>query len=504
MFKEWSALTVKTKKLSPLGFLLETLDLPTSSLARYLHVDASLVSKWKSGDRKLGRNSAYFSETITFLMTCEDRERVRALLKENYPSEKADTDSDFLKLLTSFLLTYHFQQRAANRLSKPVCTADVRVYDRGEGRRQAVSELLDIAESMQTPKEILFIDCEEYRWLLEDEEYASVWHKRMFQLLERGFRARFVVHFPSLQDSFVKFFQICGPLFFHKNIQWYKHRYYDDEVHWFSFFILENSMSVMGMSMSDSQSYTAVFPDPFSIAHHKSVVESVIKSSEPFFEIYTPDMTQELIKRVLSVSRLGTTLYTYLPVPAMISAASGIAEKILKANGVGGAKAERCIELCGEFAKIQQRAVEPYREHGGKIINIFQLDRMERCIGKIPFTSRSLSLFSGKEITAEREEVALAFEYLADSLTESESSTAALASEQDFSPLTEMNCWCEKDRWLLQMDRDGYRFCDETTLAIAATTIFERSYKRIPSCRKTKSEVIAQIRKLADDIREIE
>ncbi len=497
-------MTVKTKKLSPLGFLLDTLEIPTSALARYLHVDASLVSKWKSGDRKLGRNSVYFSETIAFLMTCEEKDEIAALLLENYPSEKAETDAELLKLLTSFLLTYHFQQRPVNKISKPLCTTDVSVYEKGEGRRQAVFDLLDIAESMQTPKEIVFIDCEGYRWLLEDEEYASVWNKRMFQLLERGFRARVVVHFSSLQDSFVKFFQICGPLFFHKNIQWYKHRYYDDEIHWFSFFILENTMSVMGMSMSDSQSYTAVFPDPFSIAHHKAVVESVIRSSEPFFELYSPDMTEELIKRVQSVSRLGTILYTYLPVPALISSGGEVIKSVLESNGVESDRAARCADICEEFAKIQQRAIEPYRGSSGKIINIFQLDRMERCITVIPFTSRSLSLLAGKEITASQKQVALSFDYLADSLRDNEHTTAALASEQDFSPLTEMNCWCEKDRWLLQMDKDGYRFCDETTLALAATTIFERSYKRIPACRKTKTDVIAQIRKLSDEIRDSE
>ena len=127
---------------------------------------------------------------------------------------------------------------------------------------------------------------------------------------------------------------------------------------------------------------------------------------------------------------------------------------------------------------------------------------MERCISMVPFTSRSLSLLAGKEITAAQKQVALSFDYLADSLRDNEHTTAALASEQDFSPLTEMNCWCEKDRWLLQMDKDGYRFCDETTLALAATTIFERSYKRIPACRKTKTDVIAQIRKLSDEIRD--
>ena len=56
----------KTPKLSPLGVILENLEIATSTLARHLHVDASLVSKWKSGDRKLAKNSVYFAEIVAF------------------------------------------------------------------------------------------------------------------------------------------------------------------------------------------------------------------------------------------------------------------------------------------------------------------------------------------------------------------------------------------------------------------------------------------------------
>ena len=40
------------KKLSTLGYLMDRLGLSTAGLARRLHVDASLVSKWRSGNRR--------------------------------------------------------------------------------------------------------------------------------------------------------------------------------------------------------------------------------------------------------------------------------------------------------------------------------------------------------------------------------------------------------------------------------------------------------------------
>ena len=50
------------RKLSTLGYLMDRLGLSTASLARRLHVDASLVSKWRSGSRRLSAKSVYFKE----------------------------------------------------------------------------------------------------------------------------------------------------------------------------------------------------------------------------------------------------------------------------------------------------------------------------------------------------------------------------------------------------------------------------------------------------------
>ena len=467
----------KTPKLSPLGVILENLEIATSTLARHLHVDASLVSKWKSGDRKLAKNSVYFAEIVAFLLSHDNNRILLSILSENFPNETAKSREDISAMLTSFLLTCHFHNKQNAKLSKPSCTAEVTVYDKGIGRRQAVSDLLDIAEDMQTPREILFIDSEQFR------------------------HARVVVNFSSEEDSFSRIFRICGPLFFHKNIKWYRHKFYDDDAHCCSFFILENTISIMGMSMTKDHSYTAVFPDAFSVMHHKNVVESLISAAEPFFEEFPPEKIGELIKRVLSISRLGTILYAYLPVPALISANEEIISNVLTANGVDAKTIRKCLDLCKDFSQLQSKAIEPYMGKYGRVVNIFQLDRMERCTYKVPFSSCSLSLISGESIIAEQELVAQSFDFLAKSLEENPYYSVALTSEQDFAQLTEMNCWCEKDRWLLQMDRDGCRFCDEPSLAAAATTIFEQAYKRIPSCRKVQEDVLSLIKNLSEEIR---
>ncbi len=462
------------KKLSLLGYLLNSMEISTSELADTLHVAPSLVSKWKSGERKLGKNSAYFSDMVSFLLAREDRKTLVDNLVKLFPNQPLDTEKDISKVIKKFLLSSHFLPKTPIHLSKPVCTTEVSVFEKGEGRRQAIS--------------------------VEDEQYALEWVERIFNLLERGFHARFVVHFSSEHNFFYRFFNLCGSLFFHRNIQWFRHKYYDDETHWFSFFTLSNTMSVMGLSMTEEHSYTAVFPDPFSIRHHEYMLESVIDESEPLFEEYSAEQTKELLDRVEFTCHVGTEGYSYLPIPAFLATTPGIVEKILNSNGVEENKITEIQELCRKFNHINEKIIGKNKGKKGQLMNIFQIDRIEKLTTGAPLRSCSLSLVAGKDVTVPPDQICECFKYIADLIQNNQNYNVALAAEMDFPQLTEMNCWCEQERWLLQMDNIGYRYCDEPNLVLAASKVLKQAHKKIPPNLKDREQIVRILRNLADGI----
>lgn len=223
------------KKLSTLGYLMDRLGLSTAGLARRLHVDASLVSKWRSGSRRLNVKSVYFEEICAMLLeqdgtALDDALHSLVLLKDSEDSP------DTAVLLRRVLTDRHFTvPRAFTLRTEAVCTAEIAVYTSGEGRRQAISDLLDVAEAMEMPGEMLYVDSEQSRWLLEDPVYAQEWVGRMLGLLDRGFIFRAALHFSVSVDGFVSFFHLCSPLIFHRNAHWFYHQYYDENIYWFSF-----------------------------------------------------------------------------------------------------------------------------------------------------------------------------------------------------------------------------------------------------------------------------
>ena len=201
--------------MSGFGFLLEQLGIPTITIAKRLHVDPSLVSKWKSGDRRISKKSIFFDEIVEFLIEENDRQGGYILkdpLKKQYPLEDFEDPGKFRYFLQNMIADEKFSTPSNDFIgNKAVREVKAFLYEKGEGRRQAISNLLDMAEAQSDPGNIIYIDCEQYRWLLEDEEYTERWKERILNLLRRGFKAKFIIHFMLHKDEVLRFFELCSP-----------------------------------------------------------------------------------------------------------------------------------------------------------------------------------------------------------------------------------------------------------------------------------------------------
>lgn len=491
------------RKLSGFGFLLEQLGIPTITIAKRLHVDPSLVSKWKSGDRRISKKSIFFDEIVEFLIEENDRQGGYILkdpLKKQYPLEDFEDPGKFRYFLQNMIADKNFSTSSNDFIgNKAVREVKAFLYEKGEGRRQAISNLLDMAEAQSDPGNIIYIDCEQYRWLLEDEEYTERWKERMLNLLRRGFKAKFIIHFMLHKDEVLRFFELCSPLIFHRNAEWFYHEFYDENVYWFSFFILEHAASVMGMSMDPQQSSTTVFTDPHSIMQHKNVVEMVMKSCKNMFVDIEPKDTLKLLGVVRPQPGRNETIYVYLPAPAFAFTDPEIIKVILLENNVIDEK----IRYCMKANKLLTALMNDYlsRCDGETEIKVlFQLDEMYRKMFVGPFISCSLSLLAGRDIIVSRKQIARGIRCDVERMRKFPNLKIGLTLKENNIIDTNMNLWCKKNNWLVQMDEEGMRFCDENTIVNATSTVLEMMWRKNPFAYKKKEDVEAFLLKWAEDL----
>lgn len=496
-------------KLSTLGFLLERLNVQTVALSRELHVDASLVSKWKSGDRSLNSKSIYFDDIIHFLMKESKKSSHQVLkkaLSEVFPMEiidSSDSPEPFLiQLLSNPRMVLPDIQKPF--LTDAPHTAQVSIFEQNAGRRHAIDKLLSFAEDMPVPGQILFIDSEEYGWLLEDRAFSKRFVLRMIQLLDRGFTARFVIHFSSYRERFLRFFEICNLLLFHRNVEWFYYEYYDENVFNFSFFILNKAISLLGLSADQSVSTTMIFTDTGSIIQHEVLADSVICKCQKLFMNFDPGQCADVV-RYISVIRKRGALYAYLPAPAFVSTKTELLYEILKDNQIDSALIKHALsvnQLMRNLVHSQFRGLENRPE---RLILIFQLEEMTRRAKQRPFISCSLTLLGGKRVQVSQKQYARCIRDLAVSLEKYNNLEIAFMSETDNIPLpniTEMNCWCKQNTWMVQMDQQGFRLTDEVSIVNSASITLERCLRKIPPERKEKEYVAAFLLDFANNVEE--
>ena len=512
------------RKLSTLGYLMDRLGLSTAALARRLHVDASLVSKWRSGSRRLSAKSVYFDEVCRMLLEQNPMaltDALRSLVPLEEPKREEGErgkrgdgslseaegiwgtegisgtggSSGTEELLYRVLNDRHFTvPKAFTIRAEALCTAEIAIYTSGEGRRQAISDLLEIAEAMETPGELFYVDSEQTGWLLEDTAYAREWVVRMVRLLDRGFVFKAALHFSVSVDKFVAFFQLCSPLIFHRNARWYYHQYYDENIYWFSFFILEHAMSIAGMSMSPEQTSATVYTDAYSILQHRNVVEMVLTSCRPMFSDLSMGLGAEAARMLREQGRAGETLFSYLPAPAFMSAGEQLFDDILRDNEITGAAASRLREINRQLRGLVENQLTGGQ---GEFIQILQLGEMEHRADTC-FISTSLSLLGKRKVVVSPAHYARGLRELALRLEAFPSYRLFLAADADDIRLPAMNCWCRGTSWMVQMDCEGFRLCREPTLCGAAYTTLEQGWRRVPPGRKDPAAVRAVLERLIE------
>lgn len=87
---------------------------------------------------------------------------------------------------------------------------------------------------------------------------------------------------------------------------------------------------------------------------------------------------------------------------------------------------------------------------------------------------------------------------LADGLLKHSNLQIVLVSEEDYLPLPEINCWCKQNTWMVQMDEEGFRLSDESSIVNAASISLERCVRRVPPERKENDSVRKFLLELAE------
>jgi hypothetical protein len=324
-----------------LRLLTHVFKISNSRLARAINVDASLVSRWKSGDRSISAHSQHVPAIATFFIRLDAYpyqkaylDRLLATMLHNHqgsdeadlihalanwlvspddiglpqppagPAMASDPSRLFDNISSWFSKTHPQPAEAQKKHAAPFRSSPApgwsekrqpghaltgEVYHGISGKRQAVINMLLEVLQLPEPCELLLISEEHMQWLTDDIRFTRFWARLMQQAIEKGHKIT-VIHIVSRRTQEISsIVEYWLPLHLSGQIaSFYMPRYVDSAINQ-TLLIVRGRIVCMAQSTGDvrTQGLTIISRDKETVDHYTRIYESVLQSCLPLLSVFT-------------------------------------------------------------------------------------------------------------------------------------------------------------------------------------------------------------------------
>lgn len=368
-----------------LDFLMNITKTTNSALALYTSLDASHISRLRSGKRKLSKGENFVkSMAVYFSKHCGEEYQKKALgevLKK--PFSFFYENNETVELLHSWLLKEnaeeeaivaefmdslsHFQSKRRKEIDKEIFTtmqksnSDLSVYFGTYGKRQAVIALLSGVLNTQEPQKLLLFSDEDMDWLTGDCAFMSKWESLMTQVVMKGNKIRIIHTISRHLDDMLAAIAKWLPLYMTGSIEPYYYPKKRDGIFKRTLFIAPRTAAVVSSSVGQMEDKAAVF-----LLKEKNAIDAICKEFEnyyilcrPLLRIYTSSDRLEFMKTLLefeieeatSIIKTGNLSLSTMP--------SAVIKSI-----IARLKTEQKNDLANYINKRKEVFVKNIAEHG--------------------------------------------------------------------------------------------------------------------------------------------
>ncbi|MEG2290689.1 MAG: hypothetical protein RSA29_14880 [Clostridium sp.] len=490
-----------------IGFLLDLLEVSPTQLALALNVHRTLISKWKSGVRKVDVNNDYFEKLIDYLINRNDNLGVSTLedFFETIYDSKIDyvNSQDILRTyVKKFIIDNEINERQFKENKKvdgSLYTAPVSIYEGEAGKQKAVLNLLDIADQQRTPGVLTFLYCGVFDIFMEDGKFRTIWLERILKLLDKGFKLQLI--YSSYRNA--KIVLNFAPLIFHDNCEILCYSSPPTLNNTFSIHALDKKMLIFGLRHHfevNSCNYCSVFQDSLSIKAYSNIVDKVVSKSIPTF---TTMKTSALLTRekkmnyYINIDKLMptyNTAYYYNSIPTCSFMSDDLFYEIL----CNSLLSEKQIQVEFKRFKLRKKAFLKTIElcdivHFYPINNLMKLAEQKTII-----YAKENSVICPPLIVSQ-EQFKRHMHDLADGVLKYPNFNICLNSDNLIPSMPSVYCWCKKNELIFLFDTENptkHQSCTDVSFVNSIADLFEQHFLYTSNELKSKESVANMLRNL--------
>lgn len=484
------------KKSTSFGYLINMLHISVTHMAASIYVAQSLVSKWKTGDRTLNEASAYYEKVLDYFLAANERGGKQDLEKlfHSLYGEQAVSDGEAMRgSLRQFLSGKDLSALAPHPddiLNKPVYTCSLAVFAGFQGRRDALSILLDAAEKAPAAEDLYILEHKHFMWTLESA--SGHFRKQLVSLLDRGMRLH-LVHYMSFSDQRdADIVESFHGIIFHRNMREFYYPSYFEPDTIQSFYLLKDTLSVVGNNThDDTMLYTSLYRDPLSIRYHEQTAQNIISNSTPIFIACDKEQIHHISEKLQRLRNSREITYCTCPIPGFVTMDEALFLEVLEENHISGTAKETCVELYS----ILRSTINGYISR-----HLYTLDGIRPALAKPWIPYYALSEIAGTPVSVTRQQFRRHLQCVIGLLDEVADFHVSLLPSFSWSG-EDVSMWCKETAWMLSFDNQKMgvsKFCDAPGIVHYYSSLLQGFWNEIPPISKSKAHTRASLIRLLE------
>lgn len=496
---------MQTESFNRLAHLMKLFQITGKDLADALHVDYTLVSKWRNRKRTFSPRSNYIRRIADYFVTLDagsSYKRIRKILAGALPELEKESVSTYSALLGQWLTEPEESEPDSAALFVPdnseyASKSSFTIYTGNPGRREAVLKFLNYALTLPAGQKLLLISQEDMSWLVEDPQFLAEWKQKLVEVIQH----RHTIDIIHTVDRDVKelapILEKWLPLHLSGSIQSRYQPQYADSTLKPTLFIIHGHAAIYGASIVgfSKERYTALHTDAATVAHYENIYSHLFSQCVPLMEKYPLAKPRQLFRKLLEVDSKKGSSYLFAQIPMFFTAPDDGLTDIFSENRISGPDADFCMELKGKASQHFQKNLPSSR-----LRHIYNLKAMEQAAasGQVPYSD--LSVLAAKPVHASRENFLRHIRHLVHLLETYEGFEIALINPPESSPA--INIWAKENTAVFasaSTPNSMSQFAvsaSEPTIANAFYHYYRNIWDSIPRIFRSRDWVIDTLREL--------
>lgn len=491
---------------SRLSILMDNFAISGKDLAGLLHIDSSLVSKWRSGKRNLKPNSVYTMQIIKHVMALDSNNqyaKIRLMLSQDYMNIFKCSEQEITLFLKDWLTsakeisenTRDYFDEIKNLRSTSLLTTYT--LSGLNGRRQAVQFFLKYAQSLSPGVEMWCYTTENSKWFFENSEFLNEWCMRNMSLLGEENRIKVIHPLSSSYESLATSMITWMPLHMTGRTTAYFIPKYKDEELVYTYFLIKDHLALYNWStrQPSREMNTYITHEPQFVKDIEVMLQSHLGESTRVFEHFGYETKDEYINYLIAIMEKDTNEYHWSLTFPICGLSDGLLRDILTENGFTGEEFEQYYEKLNLISELGNKSQHCF---------FVDLDRLREWLKKDAIVLNEMSFTCGRTVSIPHRMFMRLMTEVLKVVSESDKIKMCLASTDLLRRLADTEIIAKENTRIhfssTVGDRPRVLVTKELTVVTAIYSYFEELWNTTPYICKNKEYVSKQIMKVLEEV----